>query len=34
VLLGSIDGVAGDLRFDGTIVSPSFRLAEMTISGT
>lgn len=33
-MLASIDGVAGDLRFDGTIVSPSFRIAEMTISGT
>ncbi|HEV3086080.1 MAG TPA: TldD/PmbA family protein [Candidatus Elarobacter sp.] len=33
-MLQSIDGIAGDLRFDGTIVSPSFRIAEMTISGT
>jgi PmbA protein len=33
-MLESIDGIAGDLRFDGTIVSPSFRVAEMTISGT
>ena len=33
-MLAGIDGVAGDLRFDGTIVSPSFRVAEMTISGT
>ncbi|HEY4439136.1 MAG TPA: TldD/PmbA family protein [Candidatus Elarobacter sp.] len=33
-LLGGIDAVAGDLRFDGTIVAPSFRVAEMTIGGT
>ncbi len=33
-MLQSIDGIAGDLRYDGTIVSPSFRVAEMTISGT
>ena len=33
-MLAGIDGIAGDLRFDGTIVSPSFRVAEMTISGT
>jgi PmbA protein len=33
-MLESIDGIAGDLRFDGTVVSPSFRVAEMTISGT
>jgi PmbA protein len=33
-MLESVDGIAGDLRFDGTIVSPSFRVAEMTISGT
>ena len=33
-MLESIDGIAGDLRFDGTIVSPSFRIAEMAISGT
>jgi hypothetical protein len=33
-MLAGIDGVAGDLRFDGTIVSPSFRIAEMTVSGT
>ncbi|HEY1656122.1 MAG TPA: TldD/PmbA family protein [Candidatus Tumulicola sp.] len=32
-MLAAIDGVAGDLRFDGAIVSPSFRVAEMTISG-
>jgi len=32
-MLGAIDGVANDLRFDGSIVSPSFRVAEMTISG-
>ncbi len=33
-MLAGIDGIAGDLRFDGTIVSPSFRVAEMTIGGT
>jgi PmbA protein len=33
-LLAGIDAVAGDLRFDATIVAPSFRVAEMTISGT
>jgi PmbA protein len=33
-MLESIDGIAGDLRFDGTVVAPSFRVAEMTISGT
>jgi PmbA protein len=32
-LLERIDAVAGDLRFDGAVVSPSFRVAEMTISG-
>jgi PmbA protein len=32
-MLGSIDAVASDLRFDSSIVSPSFRVAEMTISG-
>jgi len=32
-MLGAIDGVANDLRFDGAVVSPSFRVAEMTISG-
>lgn len=33
-ILAGIDAIAGDLRFDGTIVSPSFRVAEMTVSGT
>ncbi len=32
-MLARIDAVANDLRFDGTIVSPSFRVAEMTVSG-
>jgi PmbA protein len=32
-MLGAIDAVADDLRFDGALVSPSFRVAEMTISG-
>ena len=33
-MLAGIDAIAGDLRFDGSIVSPSFRIAEMQISGT
>ncbi len=33
-MLAGIDAVAGDLRFDGSIVSPSFRIAEMQIAGT
>jgi len=33
-MLAGIDAVAGDLRFDGTIVAPSFRVAEMTIGGS
>jgi PmbA protein len=33
-MLAGIDGIAGDLRFDGTVVAPSFRVAEMTIGGT
>ena len=33
-MLAGIDAIAGDLRFDGTIVAPSFRVAEMTLSGT
>lgn len=32
-MLAGIDGVADDLRFDGAVVSPTFRVAEMTISG-
>lgn len=32
-MLAAIDGVANDLRFDAGIASPSFRVAEMTISG-
>lgn len=32
-MLAGIDAVANDLRFDGSIVSPSFRIAEMTVSG-
>jgi PmbA protein len=32
-MLASVDAVASDLRFDGSVVSPSFRVAEMTISG-
>ncbi|MFI5389126.1 MAG: TldD/PmbA family protein, partial [Candidatus Eremiobacterales bacterium] len=33
-MLAGIDAVADDLRFDGPVVSPSFRVAEMTISGS
>ena len=33
-MLANVDAIAGDLRFDGTVVSPSFRVAEMTVSGT
>jgi PmbA protein len=33
-MLNGVDAVAGDLRFDATIVAPSFRVAEMTVSGT
>lgn len=32
-MLGAIDAVADDLRFDGAVVSPSFRVGEMTVSG-
>lgn len=32
-MLAGIDAVASDLRFDAGVVSPSFRVAEMTISG-
>jgi PmbA protein len=32
-MLAGIDAVADDLRHDGAVVSPSFRIAEMTISG-
>lgn len=32
-MLAGIDAVANDLRFDSGIVSPSFRVAEMTVSG-
>ncbi|HUY11072.1 MAG TPA: TldD/PmbA family protein [Candidatus Dormibacteraeota bacterium] len=32
-MLAGMDGVANDLRFDGSVVAPSFRVAEMTISG-
>ena len=32
-MLAGIDAVAGDLRFDGGVVSPSFRVSEMTVSG-
>lgn len=32
-MLAGIDAVANDLRFDAGVISPSFRVAEMTISG-
>jgi PmbA protein len=32
-MLAAVDAVANDLRFDGSTVAPSFRVAEMTISG-
>jgi len=32
-MLAGIDGVASDLRFDAPVVSPSFRVTEMTVSG-
>jgi len=33
-MLAGIDAIAGDLRFDDQVVAPSFRVAEMTVSGT
>ncbi len=32
-MLARIDAVGDDLRFDAAVVSPSFRVAEMTVSG-
>jgi PmbA protein len=32
-MLAAVDAVANDLRFDSTVVAPSFRVAEMTVSG-
>jgi len=32
-MLAALDAVANDLRFDGSTVSPSFRIADMTVSG-
>jgi PmbA protein len=32
-MLAGIDKIANDLRFDAAVVSPSFRVAEMTVSG-
>jgi len=32
-MLAAVDAVANDLRFDAGVVSPSFRVAEMTVSG-
>jgi PmbA protein len=33
-MLAAVDAVANDLRFDSSVVSPSFRVAEMTVSGS
>lgn len=33
-MLGAIDAVAGDLIFDQGIIAPSFRVSEMTVSGS
>jgi PmbA protein len=32
-MLANVDLVANDLRFDAPVISPSFRIAEMTVSG-
>jgi PmbA protein len=32
-MLAAVDAVANDLRFDASVASPSFRIAEMTVSG-
>jgi PmbA protein len=32
-MLAGVDAVANDLRFDGSVVAPSFRVCEMTVSG-
>jgi PmbA protein len=32
-MLSAVDAVANDLRFDAPVASPSFRIAEMTVSG-
>jgi PmbA protein len=32
-MLAAIDAIGDDLRFDGAVTSPSFRVAEMTVSG-
>jgi PmbA protein len=32
-MLAGVDAIADDLRFDAPVASPSFRVAEMTISG-
>ncbi len=33
-MLAGIDAVGADLKFDGSVVSPSFRVAEMMVSGS
>jgi PmbA protein len=32
-MLAGVDAVANDLRFDAAVISPSFRIAELTVSG-
>jgi PmbA protein len=32
-MLAGVDAIANDLRFDSPVASPSFRVAEMTVSG-
>jgi PmbA protein len=32
-MLAGVDAVANDLRFDSSVISPSFRVADMTVSG-
>ena len=33
-MLQNMDAVADDLKFDSSIVTPTFRIREMTVSGT
>ena len=33
-MLAGVDALANDLRFDASVVAPSFRIAEMTVSGS
>jgi hypothetical protein len=32
-MLEHIDAIASDLRWDSAVVSPSFRISELTVSG-